>query len=65
MDVGLRLGPKPVLERMLEVGIEDVDGVGVLCKGVEELRGFEELVLEVDETIVDDVESAVITVIVE
>ena len=50
---------------MLEVGIEDVDGVGVLCKGVEELKDFEELVLEADETIVDDVESAVITVIVE
>ena len=42
-----------------------MEGVGVLCKGVEELKDFEELVLETDETIVDDVESAVITVIVE
>ena len=50
---------------MLEVDIEEVDGVGVLCKGFEELKDFKDLVLENDETVVDDVESAVITVIVE
>ena len=54
-----------MLERMLEVGTEDVDGVGVLCKGLEELKDFKELVLELDEAVVDDVERAVITVIVE
>ena len=54
-----------MLERMLEVGIEDVDGVGVICKGFEELKDSKELVPEIDEEVVDDVESAVITVIVE
>ena len=44
---------------MLEVDIEEVDGVGVLS------NGLEELVLEIDETVVDDVESADITVMVE
>ena len=59
MEVGLREGERPVLERMLEVEVEEVDAVGVLSKEPEEL------VLETDETAVDDVESAVITVIVE
>ena len=59
MEVGLREGERPVLERMLEVEVEEVDAVGVLSKEPEEL------VLEIDETAVDDVESAVITVIVE
>ena len=56
VEVGLREGGRPVLERMLEVDIEEVNGVGVLSK---------ELVLEIDERAVDDLTSAVITVIVE
>lgn len=48
-----------MLERMLEVDIEEIDGVGVLS------NELEELVLEIDETAVDDIRRAVITVIVE
>ena len=44
---------------MLEVDIEEIDGVGVLSKELEEV------VLEIDERAVDDLKSAVITVIVE
>lgn len=44
---------------MLEVDIEEIDGVGVLS------NELEELVLEIDETAVDDIRRAVITVIVE
>ena len=58
-EVGLGKRVRPVEERILEVDIEEIDGVGVLS---EEL---EELVLEIDERAADDLESAVITVIVE
>ena len=44
---------------MLEINIEEVDGVVVLSKELEEL------VVEIDETAIDDLETAVITVIVE
>ncbi len=60
---------------MLEVDIEEVNGVGVLSileVDIEEVNGvgvlsieLEELVLETDETAADDLETAVITAIVE
>ena len=58
-EVGLGESARSVLERMFEVDVEEIDGVGVLSKELEEL------VLEIDERVVDDLESAVITVIVE
>lgn len=76
VEVGLGEGGRVVMEGILGVDVEGIEGVGVLFKGLEELvleldgvvvlfKEVEELMVKTAARTVDDLETSVITVIVE